>query len=685
MDQLDTREWLLTNGLGSFASGTICDARTRTYHGWLVAALDPPNQRRLLLSHIEASIEVQGQNFALGTNFWLGGTVSPKGYHLLSSFQPDPTPTWLWQQGDWQLTRRIVMPSNPVIGNGKALQEEDAKPGATGSSDKALPGTHHRVLIQYTYSGSGAATLRLRPLISDRDYHSPQQQNPDHQFSQLVGTQQLVIQAIRAREPGTLWYLRWSRGRYHPEGTWYWSYHYPEETHRGLSDYEDLYSPGYLVVLLQPGETITLEARVGWPEASLSPLSAGSFDQVLQEEQRQLEQLLSQTEPRQRPIAWPSLLKASNQFLAYRNSTTSPTVMTGYPWLQDWSRYSLIALPGLALTTGRYHLARALLDGLGRYCHQGLIPNVFSVEDKAPHYNSIDTSLWWIETLGLYLKATQDWDFLSQQYSVVKQIYKAFTAGTQYNIRVDASDGLLTWDDPTVALTWMDAIVEGQPVTPRRGKAVEVNALWYSALCWAGRWAEILVEAGTTPNPVSLGNQARRYLEQAEQVKGSLQKFWNSDKNYLYDVIEPDDRYDSAVRPNAVLALSLHHCGFLPEQACQVLQVARDRLLTPYGLRTLDPADLAYIGHYEGDTWHRDLAYHQGSVWPWLLEPFLRSWQRFVGQAYPHNFQPLVEHFQSQACLGTISELFDGDPPHAPRGATAQAAAISALIRFTQP
>ncbi|MGI0486132.1 amylo-alpha-1,6-glucosidase [Pantanalinema rosaneae CENA516] len=676
MDDLDTREWLLTNGLGSFASGTVCDARTRAYHGWLFAAPNFPSQRSLLLSHLEASLEIAGQGFALGTNFWSSGNIAPLGYQLLQSFDPNPAPTWTWGQADhWQLRRQLLMPSPPP------------------SSSSVPP--HHHLLIRYTYQGKDTAILRLRPLIADRDQHSYQQQAPDLCFSQIVSTHHVLLQALTASRIGMPWQLRWSQGHYHPDPVWYWSYYYPEEAHRGLHCLEDLYSPGYFSVLLQPGEQVTLEARVGLPTTALTPLDPQTCDRALQTEQHRLVTIFapllnsasgSPIFPTA-PIPLVDLLKASDQFVIHPDDRHQTSLIAGYPWFGDRSRDSLLALPGLALATKRFSLARNVLERLGKFCWQGLIPNVLPVNGDDPVYRSLDCSLWWIETLGLYLVATQDWDFLATQYPVVKQIYKAFMAGTLHNIRVDASDGLLTWDDASVPLTWMDTIVDGKPVTPRQGKPVEINALWYSALCWASQWATRLATNANAIDAEKLQNQARRYTQQAEQVKFSLQKFWHSRFGYLFDRIEPDDRLDPTIRPNAVIAISVYHCGFPVEQAQQILQVARDRLLTPYGLRTLDPGDPAYIGRYEGTPWQRDLAYHQGSVWSSLLGIFLRSWQRFYGpeSPLPIDLQPLQHHFQTQACYQQISEIFDGDFPHHPRGAIAQAQPIAELIRWLIP
>lgn len=677
MGDLDAREWLLTNGLGSFASGTISDARTRTYHGWLIAALDPPSKRTLLLSHLEASLEVGDSVVALGTNFWGSGTVEPSGYKLLQSFEISPVPSWIWGEDNWQLSRRMVMPNQRREARGERQE-------ARGEAEFC-----HRILIEYRYEGSEAAILRLRLMIGDRDFHHQQQAHPMLQFSQIIGKQQVCLQVVQSGQLGTPWQLRWTQGEYQADPVWYWDYWLPEETKRGLGDREDLYSPGYLTVILQPGTTVTIEATT---QLDLQHcLDSEEFEQAVQAEQKRLaDQFAHLDDPKLPqtsgslspcPLPWQRLLQAGDQFIVYRASIAGPTAIAGYHWFNDWGRDTLIALPGLALTTQRFDLAKGLLKTFGRYCQYGLIPNAFPDTGIEPFYNSIDATLWWIETLGLYLEATQDWNFLAEQYPVVQQIYKAFTTGTKYNIQVDAADGLISWDAPGVALTWMDALVDGQPVTPRRGKAVEINALWYSALCWASGWAERLSSEPDMAG-VRLSNQARRYQQQAQQVKVSLQKFWNPNQGYLYDTIEPDDRLNAQIRPNAVLALSLYHCGFPPVQARQVLERAKTSLLTPYGLRSLEPDDPEYLGNYAGDSVDRDRAYHQGTVWSWLIGPFIRAWRRFYdSEPVPFDCQPLLNHFLNQACINSISEIFDGDPPHAPKGAIAQAWSVAELIR----
>ncbi|MCJ8278841.1 MAG: amylo-alpha-1,6-glucosidase, partial [Rivularia sp. ALOHA_DT_140] len=491
MGDLDTREWLLTNGLGSFASGTVSDVRTRTYHGWLFAATCPPSGRTLLMSHLEASLELPDRVMALGTNIWASGQIEPQGYKLLRSFEINPIPKWIWGEEDWQLSSQVFMPYG-LLRN----REEEKDSEVFGDS---IVNTHQtqfqdRVLIQYRYQGSDTAVLRLRLLIGDRDFHHQQKGNSRLKFLQQQQKGQLCLQSKNAGNHGTPWHLRWSKGTYHKSDNWYWNYGLPEETRRGLCDKEDLYSPGYLSVVLESGDTVTLEAQLGFGDESNIALTCESFNrEVLLESDRLSEifgwrkgdnlenfpgssssNLLQPRKPQQsndystpsvnlrtKDIIWQKLLRASEQFIVYRASIDGPTVIAGYHWFNDWGRDTLIALPGLAIVPQRFEIAKGLLRTFGHYCYQGLIPNAFPDAGEEPFYNSIDATLWWIETLGIYLEATQDWQFLAEQYPVVRKIYKALVGRTNYKINVDSTDNLLSWDAPGVALTWMDVVVEG--------------------------------------------------------------------------------------------------------------------------------------------------------------------------------------------------------------------------------
>jgi len=674
MQHLDLQEWLLTNGTGGFASGTVSEARTRTYHGWLIAARQPPGERTLLLSHLEAILHVGNHATKLGTNFWTDGAIAPTGFHSLQSFTIDPIPTWVWQKHDWRLKRSLLMPhiamDTGIVDFSLAEQSRDSPQALPQNIPQERLDQQQRILVQYTYRGNTPATLILRPLIADRNFHHQQLAVHNCHFSQYPSHQQVYFQLISPQQ-GTPWLLRWSRGEYQPNNCWYWNYFYPEERARGLGDREDLYNPGQLVVNLAPGDSVTLEARLGGMNTLLPVLKSEDFAQALAQEQQRRQELILTAQLPSKPSV-DQLVTAADQFIVSRQAAGGATVIAGYPWFDDWGRDTLISLPGLTLTTRRFDIAKGLLQTMSYYCRDGLIPNTFPQGQDEPIYNSLDASLWWIETLGLYLEATQDWDFLKEQYPIVRKIYKALAGGTRFNIRVDAIDGLLTWNDPEFAITWMDALVQGKPVTPRCGKCIEINALWYSALRWAQQWAEVL----------ELPQQVEVYAQNAQRVKQSLQKFWNYSQGYFYDVITPEDSLYAHVRPNAVVGLALHHCAFSPEQGRIALQVAHDRLLTPYGLRTLDPMDPEYIGIYTGNSYERDRAYHQGTVWVWLLGSFLRAWRRFYPEE-PLNFdwQPLLNHYQQAAALGSISEIFDGDHPHHPRGAIAQAWSIAEVLR----
>ncbi|CDN13037.1 glycogen debranching enzyme-related protein [Richelia intracellularis] len=432
------------------------------------------------------------------------------------------------------------------------------------------------------------------------------------------------------------------------------------------------------------------------PVSSLSSPTIDSFTIAREQEKERLAQIFgwwngtsSEREKDEQKLSsytskaaiWQSLLRSSDRFVVHRSSIAGPTVIAGYHWLNYWGRDTLIALPGLTLVTEIFELAKGILQTFGSYSRNGLIPNAFPDDDKQPFYNSIDAALCWIETLGLYLEATEDWSFLATQYPVVEQIYKAFIVDTHYNIQVEAMDSLLSWEANGVALSWMDVVIQGTPVTPRCGKPVKINALWYSALCWISQWSQILSNMGYGES-ARLAKQAQRYAQQAEQVKTSLQKFWNSEINYLYDSIGSDLSRNAQVRPNAVLALSLRHSAFTDYQGEKVLAGTKASLLTPYGLRSLHPRVPEYIDTYTGNAEQRDRAYHQGTVWCWLLGAFIPAWQRFyLQEAVPFDWKAILEHFLNDACMGSLSEIFDTNPPYTARGAIVQAWSVAEVMR----
>ncbi len=642
-------EWLVTNGAGGFAASTPVGANARRYHGLLIAALDPPVRRHLLLSKVEEELAVGGGSWHLGTNFWRGG-VHPHGYRHLWSFHSDPVPTFTFALGGVLLTKRVWMPRG-----------------------------RQAVYVRYDLlEAPETVRLRLYPLVNARDYHHTVRENP-WPFTQTTWSAGTEVEAY----PGApRLRLAVDRGEYHVGGFWWREMFYPSEEERGLDCIEDHFNPGWFEVALLPGEGATLLAALcAPPEDPLEPSDGlAHLEAVIAHRQALLQRAgpgPAGAVPASWWRAWPRLVWAADQFVVSRR-TGGVSILAGYPWFTDWGRDAMIALPGLALATGRPELCREVLATFAAYCRDGLLPNRFPDLGEEPEYNTVDASLWWFEALWRYLGQTGDWEFaLDACWPAVHQILRAYARGTHYGIGARA-DGLLWAGVRGVQLTWMDAKVGDWVVTPRHGCPVEVNALWYNALRVGARLAQRRGE----------GALAEEWANWAERVREAfLQQFWNAEQGCLYDVLGEEP--DPAVRPNQLLALSLSFPVLDPEmapaQARSVVAVCRRHLLTPYGLRSLAPQDPAYRGRYQGNVWERDSAYHQGSVWAWLLGPFVEAARR-VGsetakQALPLLLEPLLAHLDD-AGLGSISEIFDGDWPHRPRGCFAQAWSVAELLRM---
>jgi predicted glycogen debranching enzyme len=659
MDQPDTREWLATNGLGGYASGTACGANTRRYHGLLVAALEPPGQRHVLLSRLDETVIVGGEVYELGANFWSSGSVAPQGYHHLKSFQASPVPTWEYQVGLGRLVKRVA----------------------------CLPG-QNAVAISYRLEGGPPIRLEMKVLANSRDFHGETHGHPDWQFRQRMedltpdpsparrGERGSGVRSpglrIAAWDGAPEWSLTWDRNaevEYRPGGQWYWGYSYPEEAARGLPSVEDNYCVGFLGARLAPGERLDLLASVepltAWPTA----------DELADDADRRRRVLVTQAGLPETPEA-ERLIVGADQFLVRRASTDGPTVIAGYHWFGDWGRDTMIALPGLTLTTRRFEEARGILRTFARYVDRGMLPNRFPDGDEAPEYNTVDATLWWFHALDRYHRACDDDELVREQFPLLAEVVDWHIRGTRHGIRVDPQDGLLLAGEPGVQLTWMDARIGDWVVTPRYGKPVEVNALWFNALSVMARFADHLSKDGTE----------FRYL--AARAKNGMQQFWSERHGYLYDTIGTDSIGDSSLRPNQLFAFSLPNRAFNRAQGERVLSVVQERLLTPYGPRSLAPGSPGYDGQYAGDSYHRDSVYHQGAVWPWLLGAYadalvnVRGLTAETRTELRDRIQPLLRHLVHDACLGSVSEIFDGDLPHAPNGAAAQAWSVAELLRI---
>ena len=447
------------------------------------------------------------------------------------------------------------------------------------------------------------------------------------------------------------------------KGDWYLKFTYPVEEERGLDFEEDLFTPFELTYRLAEGQTAYIVATIE-KKGAVNPEDLAARERA---RRREFE--------RERDPARQALLISADSFLA-RRGKDNLTVLAGFPWFTDWGRDTMIALPGLTLTCGRFDVARKILLTFARYCDKGMIPNVFPDKGETPEYNTVDASLWFVVSAWKYWQASRDDDGARQLLPALADVVKFYKDGTRYDIHADG-DGLITAGTPGTQLTWMDAKVDGYVPTPRHGKPVEINALWLNALLMLAEMEEKL--ARDIHSAVIL-----RKL--ADQVAASFVKaFWNRDGNYLYDVIQGDVR-DASVRPNQIFAVSLPYSPLDKTQQKAVLDVVTQQLLTPYGLRTLSPKDSRYCGKYTGNRWQRDCCYHQGTVWPWLIGPYCDAYAKVNGTGRVQRKEigkiiaPLLHHME-EAGLGSVAEIFDGNPPHRPVGCFAQAWSVSELLR----
>lgn len=615
-------EWLETNGIGSFAMGTCAGVNTRRYHGLLVASLRPPVHRKVLLARLEEQVDAGSGAYDLSTCQY-PGIVSPAGYQLLSSFDCDPFPHWRFQFLGTAIEKEMLL--------------------VTGQNS---------VIVRYR--ASAEVTLHLRPMLAFRDYHCLGRANA--QFRQDVS---LLADGIALTPYNDMPRLRMIAPgcTFKPQPAWYYNVEYLRELDRGLDFREDLYSPGVLALQLMAGEWSSFLATTGSEDWSPFLLAATRESEA------------------SRRSRFNGLDRAAEQFLV-ADSSLRPTIIAGYPWFTDWGRDTMIALPGLLICRGQLEKAREILENYLGYLNQGLIPNRFPDGGDAPEYNTVDATLWMFQAAKTYLKASGDGYFLAKTlYPAAKQIIEWHWRGTFFGIQADPSDGLLAAGAPGVQLTWMDAKVGDYVVTPRHGKPVEINALWINALYLTAGWAR------------DLGDDefAKKCGLEADRARSSfVRKFWNPQLGYLYDVLGPGGP-DASVRPNQIIACSLPIALLDQDQLRSVLAVAEKELLTPYGLRTLSPSDQQYIGRFEGSPSMRDASYHQGTVWPWLLGPYVKAYLKAYGRT-PETLnycrkllQPLADR-QNQQCFNSISEVFDGDAPHRPAGTPAQAWSVAQWI-----
>lgn len=629
-------EWLVTNGIGGYAAGTVGNALTRRYHGVLVAALDPPTGRTVLVSKLEETVRYLDRTCPLFTNRWNAkdSPLTPSGYLRLARFRLEgTTPVWSYTCADAWLEKRVWM-----------------APGANTTYTRY--DLHH---------ATAPLTLDVKALVHYRDHHT----------NRSADGRNMAIESVRgglrvtAFKGATPFYLLHSDGKITPHHSWYRNYFLSSESDRGLDPTGDHLHAATVRASLSPGDSLTIVASTQ-PDPSLDGEGAYSHRQRYERELQDLSGL--HDEP-----AWVRHLPlAADQFLVRRDVEGEPggrSIIAGYPWFADWSRDTMIALPGLTLCTGRAREAASILRTYSHFVDRGMLPNRFTEDREKLEYNTVDATLWYFQAVRAYHDHTGDTTPLRDLYPVLEEMIAFYRDGTRYGIHADPEDGLLYAGEPGVQLTWMDARVDDRVVTPRIGKPVEINALWYNALRAMSAFASHLDEP------------EGKYDTLAGRVQESFQRFWFDPGGYCYDVIDGPEGDDASLRPNQLFAVSLPESPLPRSQQRALVDACSRALLTPMGLRSLAPEDPAYSGTYGGSPQARDGAYHQGTVWPWLLGPFLLAHLRVYNdrRGARQLLQPLLAHLQS-GCVGQISEIADGDPPHRPRGAFAQAWSVAALL-----
>ncbi len=723
------REWLAANGLGGYASGTLATANTRRYHGLLAAALNPPVGRAVLLSKLEETLHVTDaaggiQDYALSANLYPGATY-PQGFQWLQSWSAYPAPLWRWSPAPgvvlekriWmahgQNTTYIVynlleLPPDctarlslvPLLAWRDYHSEMAAcdfqplgdwhTPARNAVSDtapaNALSGTEMGSVLRLALPPiqrvtDTPTTLRLHVVQEDAGWLNA----PDNSAASTVGASAASTVGASIANDLTAGVQRTALSNadvtFAARPDWYRHFQYPREQERGLDYQEDLYTPGTLSTPFAIGQTLSIAATT---EESVDTPDA-AWDALLTRQNA----LLQKTSPTDAFAQ--QLTLAADQFIVQVPGGRA-TIIAGYPWFGDWGRDTMIALPGLCLTTGRFEIAREILLSFSAFVDRGMLPNRFPDVGETPEYNTVDATLWYFVAIYRYVEATGDVDLLKQSlWGILEDIIAWHRRGTRYNIHIDADDGLLYAGQAGVQLTWMDAKVGDWVVTPRIGKPVEINALWHCALRIMAHFAGLLNDASQDA-----------YTEQAQGMQTSFRRrFARPDGQGLYDVLDAPGNLegeksrseeeatstadaDVSIRPNQVFALSLPFAVVDADTplAQTIIDVVQKELLTPNGLRTLSPQDAAYQPRYEGGQMQRDGAYHQGTVWPWLLGPFASAYANVTNdtegaRAMLAGLEPQLAAFG----IGSLAEIYDGSTPQRPNGCYAQAWSVAETLR----
>ena len=633
-----SNEWIATNGSGAFASGSVAGAVTRRYHAFLCAAINGPQDRRVLVTKLEEAVHCNSGATDLSANFW-PDSIAPRGDQFLSEFVLDPLPRW---------TYRVPHDEGEIVIEKTVWMVPD----------------ENTAVARYELKSGPACELQVRAFVAPRSYHSTHHANA--QFNrQLDVSDDGQAVAMRPYDAMPPIHLR-TGGRFCADEDWYLNFQWPIEAERGLDASEDAFCPGYFCLPLE----------VGAPQcvvASTEPVDLTAAQSSRATAIKYKRGLIGGDDWHE---AGARLKLAADQVIVKR-ADGAHTVLAGYPWFTDWGRDTMIALPGLCLTTKRFDIAASILRSFAGAMSQGMIPNRFPEAGETPDYNTVDGTLWFFHAVFQYGHISGDWKTVRELYPKLVESIEWHLAGTRFGIVADDDDGMLRAGDANSQLTWMDAKVGDVAFTPRVGKAVEIQALWFNALCEMASWGRCFEDH----------SNASIYTEWSRKIATNFAPtFWNEAEGCLFDCVDGDFK-DGAIRPNQIFAVSLPNQLLSGEQNKSVVEVVERELLTPVGLRSLSPRDSRYRGHYGGDQWQRDSAYHQGTVWGWLLGPFLGAYLGVHDESDAAKsqvrewLQPMLAHLD-EAGLGSISEIFDGDAPHAPRGCFAQAWSVAETLRI---
>ena len=650
------QEWIITNGLGSYGSSTVPGINTRKYHGLLVAALNPPGDRTVCLSKLDEDLFVSESMFRLGSNEF-GDVIFPEGYQLIREFKLDPYPTYIYDIGNVGVKKTVFLP-----------QQKNAA----------------AILYRISNRNDSDVKLRLYPLLTCRYYHTV----IDRMRIPLNFTQESNPRSVQTSfmRPEATVSCRITDGCFVEGLNWVERLHYRDEASRGEADFDDCFQPGYFELTIPASAekefAVTCAASHDAKDAGQILDSIGKTAQEIDTaytlELNAKETLLYnfyRSHPDVSMSDWLNwILLAADSFMV-QNGEGKKSVIAGYFWFEPWGRDTFISLPGLTLVTGKYSDAKDILQNFMRYLKGGMIPNFVADKTGVPIYNTVDGTLWYVNAVLQYVKYTGDFAFVkSELWENLQSIIENHMHGTMFGIKLD-EDGLLIHGP---RLTWMDAVVEGDIITPRAGKAVEIQALWYNTL----KIMELLATKFGEPSLLV------QYGAMAEQTRRSFnEKYWNPQLSCLYDVLKPDGA-DSSMRPNQIFAVSLDYTMPNKENSRRIVEVVNRDLSTPYGLRTLSLEDPKFVGKCEGDRRSRDTAYHNGTIWPWLQGPYVSAYLKVNDyspqarkEALENLILPLFTGGIHQGGLGTINEIYDCDPPNAPRGCISQAWSVAEPLR----